>query len=60
MSRRDSELDRLRSGRSELENHYIDELVAGNVNRREFLRRGSVIGMSAPLLGSDPVGLRRR
>ncbi len=52
MSRRDSELDRLRSGRSELENHYIDELVAGNVNRREFLRRGSVIGMSAPLLAA--------
>ncbi len=52
MSRSNSELDRLRSGRSELENHYIDELVAGNVNRREFLRRGSVIGMSAPLLGA--------
>jgi peptide/nickel transport system substrate-binding protein len=52
MRRSNSELDRLRQGRSELENHYIDELVAGNVNRREFLRRGSVIGMSAPLLGA--------
>jgi peptide/nickel transport system substrate-binding protein len=47
-----SELDRLRSGRTELENHYIDELVSGNLNRRDFLRRGSMIGMSAPLLGA--------
>jgi peptide/nickel transport system substrate-binding protein len=52
MRRSNSELDRLREGRSELENHYIDELVAGNVSRREFLRRGSTIGMSVPLLGA--------
>src|SRR5581483_2093523 len=52
MTRSNSELDRLREGRSELENHYIDELVAGNVSRREFLRRGSTIGMSVPLLGA--------
>ena len=52
MSRRDSELDRLRSGRTELENHYIDELVSGSLSRRDFLRRGSMIGMSAPLLGA--------
>jgi peptide/nickel transport system substrate-binding protein len=52
MSRRDSELDRLRSGRTELENHYIDELVSGNLSRRDFLRRGSMIGMSVPLLGA--------
>jgi peptide/nickel transport system substrate-binding protein len=52
MSRRNQELDRLRQGRSELENHYIDELAAGRVSRRDFLRRGSMIGMSAPLLGA--------
>ena len=52
MSRDNRELDRLRSGRTELENHYIDELVSGNLSRRDFLRRGSVIGMSAPLLGA--------
>jgi peptide/nickel transport system substrate-binding protein len=52
MSRSNSELDRLRSGRSELENHYIDELVGGHLSRRDFLRRGSMIGMSAPLLGA--------
>jgi peptide/nickel transport system substrate-binding protein len=52
MSRKDRELDRLREGRTELENHYIDELVNGNLSRREFLRRGSTIGMSVPLLGA--------
>ena len=52
MKREETQLDRLRDGRSELENHYIDELVAGHIGRREFLRRGSMIGMSAPLLGA--------
>jgi peptide/nickel transport system substrate-binding protein len=52
MTRKGSELDRLRDGRTELENHYIDELVSGNLSRRDFLRRGSTIGMSAPLLGA--------
>ena len=46
------ELDRLRSERTELENHYIDELVSGHMDRRDFLRRGSMIGMSVPLLGA--------
>ncbi|MBV9605187.1 MAG: ABC transporter substrate-binding protein [Solirubrobacterales bacterium] len=52
MKPNDSELDRLRQGRSELENHYIDELVSGSLSRRDFLRRGSTIGMSVPLLGA--------
>jgi peptide/nickel transport system substrate-binding protein len=52
MTRRNEELDRLRQGRSELENHHIDELVAGHIDRRTFLRRGSMIGMSTPLLGA--------
>jgi peptide/nickel transport system substrate-binding protein len=46
------ELDRLRGERTELENHYIDELVSGRMGRRDFLRRGSMIGMSMPLLGA--------
>jgi len=46
------ELDRLRSERTELENHYIDELVSGHMDRRDFLRRGSMIGMSTGLLGA--------
>ncbi|UVC09737.1 ABC transporter substrate-binding protein [Rhizobium sp. TH2] len=45
-------LDFLRKGRSEHENHLIDGLVAGRVSRREFLRFGSVLGLSAPFLGS--------
>jgi peptide/nickel transport system substrate-binding protein len=52
MTRNNGELDRLREGRTELENHYIDELVTGNLSRRDFLRRGSTIGMSVPLLGA--------
>jgi peptide/nickel transport system substrate-binding protein len=46
------QLDELREGRTELENHHIDELRAGSVNRRDFLRRASVIGISAPLAGA--------
>jgi peptide/nickel transport system substrate-binding protein len=52
MTRTDNELNRLRQGRSELENHYIDELVAGRLDRRDFLRRGTAVGMSVPLLGA--------
>ncbi len=44
-------MDDIRRQRSELENHLIDELLAGRVSRREFLRRGTVMGMSIPLLG---------
>ena len=44
-------LDMLRRGRSEHENHLIDGLVSGRVSRREFMRFGSVLGLSAPLLG---------
>ncbi|HEX5194963.1 MAG TPA: ABC transporter substrate-binding protein [Solirubrobacteraceae bacterium] len=45
-------LDELREDRTELENHHIDELLAGSLSRRQFLRRASVIGMSAPLAGA--------
>jgi peptide/nickel transport system substrate-binding protein len=45
-------LDAAREGRSELENHYIDELVAGRLGRREFLRRGAALGMSAGVMGA--------
>ncbi len=52
MSKPSSELDQLRVGRSEVENHYIDEFASGRIGRREFIRRGSTIGMSATLLGA--------
>ena len=44
-------LDRLRDGQSEIANHVIDEYVAGRMTRRELLRRGSVVGISIPVLG---------
>ena len=45
-------LDMLRRGRSPIENHLIDGLVDGRVTRREFMRHGSVLGLSLPFLGS--------
>jgi peptide/nickel transport system substrate-binding protein len=45
-------LDILRRGRGEHRNHLIDGLAAGRVSRRDFMRYGSVLGFSAPLLGS--------
>ena len=45
-------LDAVRDSRSELENHYIDELVAGRLSRRQFVRKGAVIGMSTGLMGA--------
>ncbi len=45
-------LDAIRAERTPLENHYIDELLAGHIDRRQFLRRGSMMGMSATLLGT--------
>ncbi|MGI8713670.1 MAG: ABC transporter substrate-binding protein [Solirubrobacteraceae bacterium] len=47
-----SKLDALRAGRSELENHYLDDLAAGKIGRREFVRKGAVIGMSTTLVGA--------
>ncbi len=44
-------LDALRRGRSEHENHLIDGFVSGRVSRREFMRYGSVLGLSLPFLG---------
>jgi peptide/nickel transport system substrate-binding protein len=45
-------LDALRTESSELENHHIDELVAGRLDRRSFLRRGAVIGMSGSVMAA--------
>jgi peptide/nickel transport system substrate-binding protein len=52
MDRSTRRLDQIRVGRSEVENHYIDELVAGRLSRRDFLRRGSMIGLSVPTIGA--------
>jgi peptide/nickel transport system substrate-binding protein len=52
MSTDHNRLDAIRDVRSELENHYIDELVAGRMSRRQFMRRGAVIGMSTGVMGA--------
>src|SRR5215210_7011489 len=43
-------VDEIRASRNEIENHVIDEYSAGKISRREFVRRGTVVGMSLPLL----------
>ena len=45
-------LGQLRQGQGEIANHVIDEFAAGRISRREFIRRGTVIGISVPVLGA--------
>jgi len=45
-------LSRLRQGQGEIANHVIDEYAAGRLSRRDFLRRGAVVGISLPVLGA--------
>ncbi|ANW05864.1 ABC transporter substrate-binding protein [Bradyrhizobium icense] len=51
MPKNASLLDGLRSELTPLENHLVDGYVDGRVNRREFLRHGSLLGLSMPFLG---------
>ncbi len=44
-------LDRLRLEASDLENHVVDEFLAGRLDRRGLLREGSRFGLALPLLG---------
>lgn len=44
-------LDLLRRNRTQIENHLIDGLVDGRVSRRDFVRHGSLLGLSLPFLG---------
>ncbi len=47
-----SMLDALRIGRSEIVNHHLDELAAGRLSRREFVRRGAALGVSSTFLAA--------
>ncbi len=47
---RQRRFDEARSRSTELENTLVDELKAGRMSRRDFVRHGSVIGMSMPTL----------
>lgn len=51
MVKNSRDLDIIRRDRTEIENHLIDSLTSGRVTRREFMRHGSLIGLSLPLLG---------
>jgi peptide/nickel transport system substrate-binding protein len=43
-------LDGLRRGRGPIQEHVIDEFVAGRLSRRDFIRRGSMLGISTGVL----------
>ncbi len=44
-------LGRLRQDQGEIANHIIDEFAAGRLSRRDFIRRATVVGISASALG---------
>jgi peptide/nickel transport system substrate-binding protein len=44
-------VDTIRHRSSEMENHLIDTYRKGGIDRREFVRRGTVLGMSAGTIG---------
>ncbi|RUZ54350.1 peptide ABC transporter substrate-binding protein, partial [Mesorhizobium sp. M7A.F.Ca.US.007.01.1.1] len=45
-------IDNARRTLTAIENSAVDELLAGRMDRRDFLRHGSVLGLSLPFLGS--------
>ena len=45
-------IDAARKNLTAIENSAVDELLAGRLDRRDFLRHGSVLGLSLPFLGS--------
>jgi peptide/nickel transport system substrate-binding protein len=44
-------LDQLRAGQGEVGNHVIDEFVGGHLSRRDFVRNGALVGLSASVIG---------
>jgi peptide/nickel transport system substrate-binding protein len=44
-------LDAIRRQLGPIENSAVDSLIAGRIDRRAFLRHGSVLGLSLPLMG---------
>lgn len=45
-------IDELRRASGPLENTVIDDFVSGRLSRRQFLRRGSIVGLSIPALSA--------
>jgi peptide/nickel transport system substrate-binding protein len=50
-------METVRSDATALQNHAIDELLAGRADRRTFLRYGSVMGLALPAMGSLLAGI---
>jgi peptide/nickel transport system substrate-binding protein len=50
MNERQREVDAVRRTRNERDNHLIDEYLARRISRKEFIRRGTIAGMSIPLV----------
>jgi peptide/nickel transport system substrate-binding protein len=44
----DKVIDMIRRSRTGFENHLIDGFLDGRVSRREFIRHGSLLGLSLP------------
>jgi len=44
-------LDRARREANDMQNHVIDEFLAGHIDRRGLLRHGSAYGLSAVIMG---------
>ncbi|MGB7861742.1 MAG: ABC transporter substrate-binding protein, partial [Acidimicrobiia bacterium] len=44
-------VDAIRRRSTPVQNHVIDEMAFGKISRREFLRRGSLLGLSFPVMG---------
>jgi peptide/nickel transport system substrate-binding protein len=51
MNANNDRLDQLRAGQGEVANHVIDEFVAGHLSRRDFVRNGALVGLSASVIG---------
>ena len=50
MKERQRRVDNIRRRSSNIQNHLIDEYSAGKISRREFIRRGTILGASLPLM----------
>src|SRR5829696_8518056 len=51
MDEKQRQVDEIRHRSSEMENHLIDTYRKGGIDRREFVRRGTVLGMGAGTIG---------
>ncbi len=52
MSKQQGVVDSIRRRLTETQNHVVDELAAGHIGRRAFLRHGAVMGISLPVLNA--------